>query len=59
MAAYTSGDYVYFKIMTDIPNELQNCLILNQIHYMYITSPLKFMDEIFKSLLNLFVGQML
>ena len=32
---------------------------LGHIHAMYITSPLKFMDEIFESLPNLFVVQMI
>ena len=59
MSAYTSVDYVYSKNMADIPNEHHNHCILNQIHYVYITSPLKFMDEIFESLPNLFVYQMI
>ena len=45
--------------MTDITNDHHNCFILNQIHDMYITPPLKFMDEIFESLPNLFFDQML
>ena len=54
MAAYTSGESVKLKNMTDKPNEHHNSFIFNQIHYMYITSPLKFMDEIFELLPNLF-----
>ena len=45
--------------MTDIPNEHHNIFILNQIHDMYMTSSLKFMDEIFRLLSDLFVYQML
>ena len=41
MAAYTSGDYVYFNNMNDIPNKHHIGFILNQIHDIYITSPLK------------------
>ena len=59
MADYTSGDYIYLKNMTDIPNEHHNRFVLNMIHGMYITPPLKFMDEIFEDLPNLFVDQML
>ena len=53
------GECVYFFLTIDIPNENYNHFILNQIHDMYITSPLKFMDEIFEFLTNLFVYQML
>ena len=59
ITAYTYGDYVYFKNMTYITNENHNNSILNQIHDMYITSPLKFMDKIFELLTNLFVDKML
>ena len=59
MAYYTYGGHVYFKNITDITNEHHGCFILNQIHEMYITSPLKFMYEICKYLSNLFVYQML
>ena len=45
--------------MTDIPNEHHNPFIFNQIHDMYITSPLHFMDEIFESFPDLFFDQML
>ena len=45
--------------MTDIPNEHHNSFILNQMHGMYMTSSLKFMDEIFRLLSDLFVYQML
>ena len=58
MADYTYGYYVYFKNMTDIPNEHHNHLILNQIPDIYITLPLKFMDEIFESFPGLFVDRM-
>ena len=44
--------------MIDIPNEYHNHFILNQIHDMYITSPLKFIDKIFDSFSKLFVDQM-
>ena len=50
MAIYTYGDYVYFRNMTDITNEHHIHLILNQIQDIYITSPSKFMDEIFEPL---------
>ena len=59
MEAYISGDYVYFRNMTDIQNEHHSRFIMNHIHAMYITPPLKFMDEIFESLPNLFVVQMI
>ena len=59
LVAYTYGDYVYFKNMTDIPNEHHNHFILNQIQDMSITSPLKFMDETFESFPNLFVDKMI
>ena len=59
MADYTSCGYVYFKNITDKSNEHHNHFILNQIHDMYITSPLKFMDEIFESLPNLFVDHII
>ena len=58
MASYTYGDYVYFNNMTDIPNKHHNHSILNHIQDVYIISPLKFMDEIFESLPNLFVDVM-
>ena len=47
MADYNFGDCVYFKNITDIPNENHNHFTLDQISDMYITSPSKFMDEIF------------
>ena len=59
MKAYTYGDSVYFRNRTGIPNEHHNNFILNQIHDMYIISPLKFMDEIFESLPNLSVDKMI
>ena len=59
MSAFISGDCVNFKNMTDIPNEHHNRFILNQIHDMYITSPLKFIDEIFELFPNLFVDEIL
>ena len=46
--AYTDGDYAYYNNMIDIPNEHHHNFILNQIQYMYVSSPLKFMDEIFE-----------
>ena len=54
MAAFISGDCVNFKNMNDIPNALHNSFLFNQIHDMDITSPLKFMDDIFESFPNLF-----
>ena len=59
MAAHTSADCVNFKIMTEIPNEHHNRFIFNQINDMYITSLVKFMNEIFESFPNLFFDQML
>ena len=53
MEAYTYGDYVYFKNMTDTPNEHNNNLILNNIPDMYTTSPLNITEEIFVLLPNL------
>ena len=58
MADYTFGDYVSFINMTDTTNEYHDSLILNQIHDMHITSPLKFMAEIFESFPNLFIDHM-
>ena len=55
MAAYTSGDYVYFDNMIDKPQKHQIGFILSQRYAMYITSPLKIKDEIFVSLPNPFV----
>ena len=52
---YTSGYYVHFKNLTDIPNEHKDGFILNQIHDMYIALPLKFMYENFESFPNLFL----
>ena len=59
MKSYTYGDYIYFNNITDMPNEHHNKFILKHIQYMYITSPLKFMYEIFESLPNLFVKKFL
>ena len=59
MSTYTSGEYVYFKNITDITDEHHNNFILNKILDMYITSLLKFLDKIFKSLPNLFVDKIL
>ena len=59
MAAYTYGNYVYFKNMTDTQNEHYNNFILNQIPDFHITSPFKLMDDIFKSLPKLFVDKIL
>ena len=59
MADYAYGDYVYFKNMTDIPDQNNNNFILNKIPDMYITSPSKFMNEIFESFTNLYVDRML
>ena len=53
MEEYTSGDYFYLKELTGIHNEHHNPFRLNQIHDMYITLTLKFMDEIFESFPNL------
>ena len=50
MEAYTYGDYIYFKNMTDTPNKDYNNFILNQIPDFHITSPFKLMDDIFESL---------
>ena len=58
MSACTSGDYVYFENTTDITNEHHNCFIFNQILDRFITSPLKFIDEIFESFSKLCVDQM-
>ena len=58
MAAYTFGDCVYLKNMTDITNENYNYLILNHIKDMNIISPLKFINETFEFLPNLFVDIM-
>ena len=44
--------------MTDIPNEHHNFFIFDQIHDMYITSPLNLMEKIFEPFPNLFVDQM-
>ena len=44
MAYYTSGDYVYFNNITDIPNKNHNGFILNHRHDLYITSPLNIME---------------
>ena len=59
MVADNFGDCVSFINMTDTTNEYHDSLILNQIHDMHITSPLKFTDEIFESLPNLFVDKIL
>ena len=58
MAAYNFGDCVYLKNMTDITNENYNYLILNHIKDMNIISPLKFINETFEFLPNLFVDIM-
>ena len=55
MAYYTSGNCVLKIKMTDMPNEHHNSFIFNQIHDMYITSSLTFIDEIFESFQNLFL----
>ena len=47
------------KNMTHTLNEHYNRFIMNHIHDMYITSPLNFMDEIFKSLPKIFVDKIL
>ena len=49
MSSYTYGDYVCFKNMIDTTNEHHNHYILNHIPELYITSPLKLMDDIFES----------
>ena len=58
-AAHTSSNCVNFINMTDIPNEHHNIFVFNQIHEIYITSQLKFMDEIFESFPNLFLTKSL
>ena len=42
-----------------MPNKHHIGFILNQIHDMYITSPLNIMEETFQSFTNLFVNKML
>ena len=59
MPDYTYGDYVYFKNTTGTQNEHHNHFILNQMPYFHITSPFKFMDDIFELLKKLFVDEML
>ena len=59
MTDYTYGDNIYFKNMDDILNEHHHHFILNNIQDMYITSPLKFIDEIFELFPNLFVDEIL
>ena len=44
MPDYNSGDYVYFNNITD-KTKSRVGFILNQRHDMYITSPLKIMEE--------------
>ena len=58
MVDYTYGGYVYFKNMTDTPNEHHNYSILNQIPYFNMTSPFKIIYDIFESLSKLFVDEM-
>ena len=48
MADYAYGDYVYFKNMTDIPDQNNNNFILNKIPDFYITSLSKIMYDIFE-----------
>ena len=50
MSAYTYGDYVYLKNMTDTLNEHHNNFMLNKITDFHITSLLKLMYDIFESL---------
>ena len=59
MSDYTYGYYVYFNKMTDKPKSRNIGLILNQRHYMYITSPLNIPEETFVSFPKLVVKQML
>ena len=49
MPNYAYGDNVYFKSITDKPNEHHNHFILNQIPYFHITSPFKLCDDIFEN----------
>ena len=44
MAAYTSGDSVYFNNMTDKPKKHYTGFVLKQRHDMYITSQLKIIE---------------
>ena len=55
---YNYGDYVYFKNMTDTPNENHNHFILNQILGFHIISPLKVYNDILESWPKLFVDKM-
>ena len=58
MPDYTYGDYVYFRNMTDTPNEYHNNFIFNQIPDFHITSPFKLCDDIFESSPKLFVDKL-
>ena len=49
MPDYTSGDHFYFNNMTDEPEIRYIDFILDNIHYMYITSLLKILEETFVS----------
>ena len=55
MADYTTGDYD----MIDMLNKYNIDFILNQIHDVYITSPLNIMEENFESMPNLFLNKIL
>ena len=59
MEYYTSGDYDYFNNIIENPKRHHIGFIFNQIHDMYITSPLNIMKETFVSFPNLFVKEML
>ena len=50
MPSYIYDDYVYFKNMTDTPNEHHNNFILNQIPDFNITSPFKWCYNLFELL---------
>ena len=55
MKYYTSVDYIYSKLLTNIPNEHHHSSLFNHINEIYITLSLKFMDVIFQLLPNVLI----